>query len=164
MKTLTFAIGAATVMGSFAALAAPAVAQDPYPGAKVAIPVYADTVSSSRGDVRLSRVCTQTNFFPRKARVVFRSWALDSKTGKPLTQLEIKYAYVKIPGQPNLKLNWGAHGTAPNRVSFWSAAWAIPADYPLGVVPFRIVFKAEDGRFGTYLQPPIEGAQLTVTP
>jgi hypothetical protein len=162
MKPFRIAIGATVAVGAFAALVVPASAQAPSP--KVPVPVYADTVSSSRGDVKLSRVCTQTNLFPRKARVVFRAWAMDSTTGKPLTPLDIRYAYVKIPGQPNLALNWGAHGTAPNRVSFWSAAWAIPADYPLGVVPFRIVFKTEDGTFGIFQQPVIEGQQLTVTP
>jgi len=164
MKPFRLAIGVTVAVGALAALAVPASAQAPYPSPKVPIPVYADTVSSSRGDVKLSRVCTQTNLFPRKARVVFRAWAMSSTTGKPLTPLEIKYAYVKIPGQPNLALNWGAHGTAPNRVNFWSAAWAIPADYPLGVVPFRIVFKTEDGQFGIFQQPAIEGQQLTVRP
>jgi hypothetical protein len=161
MKTLKIAIGAAATVGALAALAVPAAAQTPV---KIPVPVYADTVSSSRGDVRLSRVCTQTNMFPRKARVVFRAWAMDSSTGKPLSPLEIKYAYVKIPGQPNLGLTFGAHGTAPNQVKFWSAAWAIPADYPLGVVPFRIVFKTEGGQFGIFQQPAIDGQQLTVTP
>ena len=64
--------------------------------------VYADTVSSSRGDVKLASVCTQTNSFPRKARVVFRTWAVDTETGKAIGADEIRYAYVKIPGQPNL--------------------------------------------------------------
>ena len=88
MKTLKFVIGAVAAVGALAALAVPAAAQEPV---KVPVPVYADTVSSSRGDVRLSRVCTQTNLFPRRARVVFRAWAMDS-TGKALTPLEIKYA------------------------------------------------------------------------
>jgi hypothetical protein len=161
MKPLKIALGAAVTVGALAALAVPAAAQTPV---KVPVPVYADTVSSSRGDVKLTRVCTQTNYFPRKARVVFRAWAMDSSTGKALSSLDIKYAYVKIPGQPNLALTWGAHGTAPNRVNFWSAAWAVPADYPLGVVPFRIVFKTEDGQFGIFQQPAIDGQQLTVTP
>ena len=163
MKPFRVAIGATVAVGALAALASPASAQAPYPSPKVPVPVYADTVSSSRGDVKLSRVCTQTNFFPRKARVVFRAWAMDT-TGKPLTPLEIKYAYIKIPGQPNLALTYGAHGSGASRVQFWSAAWAIPGDYPLGVVPFRIVFKTEDGRFGIFQQPAIDGQQLTVTP
>ena len=161
MKPLKLAIGAAVAAG---ALASPALAQAPYPANKVDIAVYADTVSSSRGDVKQARVCTQTNYFQRRSRVVFRAWAVDTKTGKAIGQEDVKYAYVRIPGQPNLKLNWGPHGAVGNKVQFWSAAWAIPADYPLGVVPFRIVFKTDDNRFGTYQQPTVETAQLTVTP
>jgi hypothetical protein len=161
MNPLKLAIGAVVVAG---ALAAPALAQAPYPSSKVDVAVYADTVSSSRGDVKLSRVCTQSNYFPRKARVVFRAWAVNTKTGQALGQEDMKYAYVRIPGQPNLKLNWGPHGAVGNKVQFWSAAWAIPADYPLGVVPFRIVFKTDENTFGIYQQPAIEAAQLTVTP
>jgi len=161
MKTLTLAFAAAVIAG----VVAPSVgAQQPYPANKLDIAVYSDTVSSSRGDVRLARVCTQTNTFPRKARVVFRAWAVDTKTGKAMGNDEIRYAYVKIPGQPNLKLTFGSHGAVGNKVNFWSAAWAIPADYPLGIVNFRIVYKSEDGRFGTYVQPPWSSAQLTVIP
>jgi hypothetical protein len=62
----------------------------------------------------------------------------------------VKYAYVKIPGQPNLKLNWGSHGAATNKVWFWANAWIIPADYPLGALTARIVFKTESNTFGFY--------------
>jgi hypothetical protein len=161
MKPLKLAIGAALMAG---ALAAPAFAQAPAPPKKTDVAVYADTVSSSQGAVKQARVCTQTNYFPRRSRVVFRAWAIDGKTGKALAQLDMKYAYIAIPGQPNLKLNWGPHGAVGNKVNFWSAAWAIPADYPLGVVPFRVVFKTADNKFGIYEQPAIESAQLTVTP
>jgi hypothetical protein len=161
MKLLKVAIAAAVVTGAVV----PSVgAQQPYPAKQVEVGVYADTVSSSRGDVKLARVCTQTNNFPRKARVVFRAWAVDTKTGKPITPADVKYAYVAIPGQPSLKLNFGPHGAIGNKVNFWSAAWAIPPEYPLGVVSFRIVFKTFDNRFGIYRQPPIDSARLTVTP
>lgn len=161
MKLLKIAIAA----GIVAAAVAPTVgAQQPYPGNKVDVAVYADTVSSSQGAVKLPRVCTMANNFPRKARVVFRAWAVDTKTGRPLSAIDVKYAYVAIPGQPSLKLGFGPHGAVGNKVQFWSAAWAIPADYPLGVVPFKVVFKTIDNRFGTYKQPPFESAQLTVIP
>jgi hypothetical protein len=136
----------------------------PYPGKKVEIAMYADTVTSSRGEVRQSRVCTQTNYYPRRSRVVFRMWAVDTESGGVLTPLDVKYVYIKIPGQPNLGMAFGPHGSGASRVGFWSAAWPIPADYPLGIVPFRIVLKNEDGRFGIYRQPVIEGSQLTVIP
>lgn len=136
----------------------------PYPGKTVEVAMYTDTVSSSRGEVRQSRVCTQTNYFQRRSRVVFRMWAVDTRTGEALTPLEVKYVYIKIPGQPNLGMAFGPHGSGASRVNFWSAAWAIPADYPLGVVPFRIVVRTDDGRFGIYRQPVVEGSQLTVIP
>ncbi len=161
MKPLRFALAAAVVVGAFAA---PATAQDPYPAKKVDVAVYADTVTAASGVVKPKRSCTQLNNFQRQARVVFRAWAVDTSTGEALTSLDVKYAYVKIPGQPNLKLNWGAHGAVGAKVNFWSAGWAIPADYPLGVVPFKIVFKTNDNRFGIYQQPAISSAQLTVIP
>ena len=49
-----------------------------------------------------------------------------------------------------LKLGWGAHGATSNRVWFWTAAWIIPADYPLGDATAKIVFKTEDDTFGIY--------------
>ncbi len=137
---------------------------NPYPGKRVDVMLYVDTVTSARTTPKPALVCTQTSTFPQGARVVFRMWGAETKTGNVLTTDNVKYAYVKIPGQPNLKLNWGAHGAVGAKVNFWSAGWAIPADYPLGVVPFKIVFKTNDNRFGIYQQPAISSAQLTVIP
>jgi hypothetical protein len=167
MKRLTPLLGAAVVAGALAApslAGAPGQAVDPYPAKQVEVGLYVDTVTSSRTTPRPSRVCTQTNFFPQGSRVVFRMWAVDTATGKSLTNADVKYAYIKIPGQPNAPLNWSAHGTAPNQVQFWSYPWPIPTTYPLGLVNYKIVLKTNDDRFGTYTPPPIDSAQLTVTP
>lgn len=164
MRALKLVIGAAVAAGVVAAPVNATAGPREFPAKKVDVAMYADTVSSSRGDVKQSRVCTQTNFFQRRSRVVFRMWAVDTSTGEALTTLDVKYVYVKIPGQPNIPMTFGPHGDVGNKVNFWSNAWAIPADYPLGVVPFRIVVKTADNRFGNYRQPPVEGSQLTVTP
>ena len=161
MKTLFVIVAAAAVA---AAIALPASAQAPYPGAKAPIAVYADTVSGATGAVKAARGCTQYSNWRRGQRVVFRVWAVDSGTGQALGADSAAYAYVKIPGQPNLKLNWGPHGAVGAKVNFWSAGWTVPADYPLGVVAFKVVLKTDDGRFGTYVQPPIASAQMTVIP
>lgn len=161
MKTLFVTVAALAVAGG---IAVPVGAQAPYPGAKAPIAVYADTVSATSGAVKAARGCTQYSNFRRLQRLVFRVWAVDSGNGQALGADSIAYAYVKIPGQPNLKLNWGPHGAVGAKVNFWSAGWTVPADYPLGVVAFKIVFKTDDGRFGTYVQPPIASAQLTVIP
>jgi hypothetical protein len=166
MKRLLITLGAG--LGALA-LATPALSdeppQKPYPGKTLAVMLYADTVTSARTAPRPSKVCSQTNFFPQGTRVVFRVWGIETRTGKILTPANVKYAYIKIAGQPNLKLTFGAHGTAPNQVWFWSAAWAIPTNYPLGVVAYRIVVKTKSNKFGIFDPTGLaDGSRLTVTP
>ena len=114
--------------------------------------LYADTVNGTRPAGAKPRPvgCTQTNTFKRGEQLVFRIWGSEASTGSILSTENVKYAYVKIPGQPFAGLNWGAHGATTNRVWFWTAAWNIPADFPLGTTTFRIVFKTEANKFGIY--------------
>lgn len=155
------------VAAAAAALAAPAVAQEPnpFPGKKVDVFIYADTVTSSQTKPAPAKVCSQTNFFPQGARVVFRMWGVESSTGLTLTTTNVKYAYIKIAGQPNLKLTFGKHGKLDTSPWFWSAAWAIPADYPIGAVAWRVVVKTKSNKFGNFDPTALaESSRLTVTP
>ena len=56
-----------------------------------------------------------TNYFAPGATVVFRAYAVDSKTHKVLAAKDVKYFYVKIPNQPNVKLKYDpkAPGATP---------------------------------------------------
>ena len=114
--------------------------------------LYVDSVNGTRPSGAKPRPvgCTQTTTFKRGEQLVFRIWGNETPTGSILSTENVKYAYVKIPGQPFARLNWGAHGTAPNRVWFWTAAWNITQDFPLGTVTFRVVFKTESNKFGMY--------------
>lgn len=145
MKRLLLALGALALLG---ALAAPALAQVP----RLNVFLYVDTVNGARPVGAKPRPigCTQTNVFQRGEQVVFRIWGSVAETGDVLSTENVKYAYVKRPGQPNLKLNWGPHGPSSNRVWFWTGAWVVPADYPLGTFTARIVFKTEENTFGLY--------------
>jgi len=146
MRRALMLLGALVLLG---AVAAPALAQVP----KLNVFLYVDTVNGTRpaqGTAPRPIGCTQTNVFKRGEQVVFRVWGSIAETGEVLTTENVKYAYVKTPGLPNLKLNWGAHGSASNRVWFWANAYLLPADYPLGNVTARIVFKTEDNKFGLY--------------
>jgi hypothetical protein len=147
MRRLVLTLGAAVVLS---AIAAPALAQSTANPPKYPVYLYADTVNGTAPAGTKPRPigCTQTNYFARGERVVFRVWGSEAATGDILSTENVKYAYVKIAGQPNLKLNWGGHGTAPNRVWFWSAAWIIPKSYPLGSVVTQLVFKTENNTFG----------------
>lgn len=149
MRRLFMFLGVAIIAG---AVTAPALALQDATPPKLNVFLYVDTVNGSRpvGVKPRPTSCTQTNNFKRGEQVVFRVWGTEAATGAILSTENAKYAYVKIPGQPNIKLNWGAHGVPSNRVWFWTAAWIVPPDYPLGTADFRIVFKTEAGKFGQY--------------
>ena len=150
MKRLMLMVGLAVVA---CATVVPSLAQAADPPKKLDVLLYVDTVNGSRpaaGTARRPISCTQTNTFTRGEQQVFRVWGTQAGTGEILSTENIKYAYVTVTGTPNLKLNWGAHGATSNRVWFWTAAWNLPADYPLGDYTAKIVFKTEDGSFGTY--------------
>lgn len=146
MRRLLLLAGIVAVLG---ALAAPALAQVP----TLSMFLYVDTVNGTRpapGTKPRPVGCSHTNTFKRGEQVVFRVWGSLAETGAILSNENVKYAYVQTPGLPNLKLNWGGHGSGTARVWFWANAYLLPADYPLGNVTARIVFKTEDNKFGRY--------------
>jgi hypothetical protein len=149
MRRLFLMIGAAVALS---AIVAPALAQSAADPPKYDVFLYVDTVNGTRPSGAKPRPvgCTQTNYFARGEQVVFRSWGSEATTGDILSTENVKYAYVKIPGQPNLKLNWGAHGATSNRVWFWSNAWIVPKNYPLGTAATQVVFKTESNKFGRF--------------
>jgi hypothetical protein len=158
MRRLILMLGAVVAAS---ALTAPALAQQSAdPPKKLDVFLYVDTVNGTRPAGAKPRPigCTQTNYFQRGEQAVFRVWGTEAATGDILSTENVKYAYVKIPGQPNLKLNWGAHGAVTNRVWFWTAAWNVPKGYPLGSAPTQIVFKTESNKIGRF------DYELTIVP
>ena len=75
-------------------------------------------------------------------------WGVETKTGDALTLDNVRYFYVTIPGQPNLKLTFGGHGSGPAETKpwYWTVNWDVPAGYPLGVVPFKMLVRTKDGK------------------
>jgi hypothetical protein len=114
--------------------------------------LYVDTVNGTRpvGAAPRAAGCSQTNVFKRGEQVVVRTWGHDLSTGDLLTTDNVKDAHFSIAGVPNLTLNWGAHGAVGAQVFFWSNAWIVPADYPLGETTIHIVFTTESGKTVTY--------------
>jgi hypothetical protein len=104
-----------------------------------------------------------SNFFPQGSTVVFRAFAGQAKTGKVLTADDTKYFYVKIPGQPNLKLTYKPVSTKVLPAWNWTATWTIPADYPLGLVGFKVLLRTKASQYGSFVQIPVGSSQLTVT-
>jgi len=101
-----------------------------------------------------------TNYFPQAGQVSFRMFVGDNKTGRSMTDKDLRYAKILIPGQPNLKLTYAPVGALQWP---WTGTWTIPADYPLGIVAFQAVVKTKTGKYGGFVQMPVPTAQLTVT-
>ena len=116
--------------------------------------LYVDTVNGTRPSGVAPRPvgCTQTNVYKRGEQVVVRSWGSDLATNDLLTSDNVSDAHFSIAGQPDVKLNWGAHGVVGSQVFFWSNAWIVPAAFPLGETTIHVVFKTDSGRTGSYDQ------------
>jgi hypothetical protein len=148
--TLAAAAGAAVSLAS-AALAADPV---PFPSATTS-PVFiaANTVSTSGA---------ASNYFAPGSTVVFRAYAVDRKTKKVLAAKDVKYFYVTIPGQPNVKLKYDPKAPGASPQAPWSGSWTVPSSFPAGVVGFKVLVKSTAKRLGLFVQMPVSSAQLTV--
>ena len=151
---LAAALGVAATFVSVASAADPV----PYPAPKVQqVFVAAQTVTPG---------ASFTNFFAPGSTVVFRSYAVDPKTRKVVAAKDVKYFYVTIPNQPNIKLQFNP--TAPGASSGlpWTGTWTVPANYPEGAVPFKVLIqlsKDHGKRRGSFVQYPVAAAALTVS-
>jgi hypothetical protein len=116
------------------------------------VSLYVDSVNGTRPAAAAPRPvgCTQTNVYKRGEQFVLRAWGADLTTGDVLSTDNIDTAIALIPSAPNLTMNWGAHGAAGSQVWYWTGAWQIPTDYPLGDTNVHVVYKTDDGKIGTY--------------
>jgi hypothetical protein len=182
MKKLTFlATGFAALVLSAAATAADAPKlpygqsvpgpTNPWPAKNVKVAFFVETVTASKNEsvwgAWANTACTRTNFFPRKERIVWHITAVDTKTGDVIEAEDVKYAYLKIPGLPNLKLKYGPHGRDPATAPWnWYYGWDVPPDYPLGLVDYQIVVKTKSmkraGEVATFKEFPLASEQLTI--
>ncbi|HUZ16650.1 MAG TPA: hypothetical protein VMU72_10820 [Gaiellaceae bacterium] len=139
-----------------------ATPQEPYgPG-----PTEQGSVTSSNLDVVLygdavaghSRpvACTQTNVFKVGEQVIVRDFGYQLSDGAVLSMDNVTDAHFSVPGQPDTVLNWGSHGPSgppAQKVWYWTGAWTIPADYPLGDIDIHVTFKTVAGKTGTLDYP-----------
>jgi hypothetical protein len=144
-------MAAATVL-----LARGAYAEDiPFPSAHSGdIFVIAHTVTADG---------VMSDYFAPGSTVVFRAYAVDGKTRNVLTGNDVTYFYVKIPNQPNVKLTYDPKAPGTNGQYTWAGSWVVPADYPAGAVPFKVLVKSKAKRLGSFVQIPVATSQLTIS-
>lgn len=119
---------------------------------KPTLGLYVDSVNGTHPTGAAPRLvgCSQSNVFKRGEQFVLRSWGMALKSGDVLSNDNVSVAKYSIAGQPDVTLNWGAHGATGAKVWFWSGAWNIPADFPLGTTTVHVTYTLLDGTVGTY--------------
>jgi hypothetical protein len=155
-KILT--LGAALV--AFATVAAAAPAADP--------PIAAPFPAATSGAVFIAaQTVTSTgamqNQFAPGSSVIFRAYAVDAKAHKVLVAKDVKYFYVSIPNQPAVKMTYSPKAPGASGRMMWIGTWAVPATYPVGLVPFKVLVKTQFKRIGQFVQMPVSTSQLTIT-
>ena len=145
----------AGVVATVALPASAAAADTPFPSPKVQQAFVAGQTVTSTGSVI-------TQIAPG-GTVVFRAYAVDGKTHKTVTAKDVKYFYVTIPNQPNVKLKYGATAPGASARMPWAGSWTVPSDYRVGTVEFKILLKLQSGRRAQFVQMPVASSQLTVT-
>lgn len=150
------------VLAAAATVAASALAANPvpFPAATVQqVFVAAQTVTA---DGSLS------SWFKPGDSVVFRAYAVDPKSHKVVDPKAVKYFYVTIPNEPNVKLKYGATAPGASTGLPWTGTWTVPTTYPTGVVGFTVLIqlKQNSGKQlkGQFVQMPVVPAQLNISP
>ena len=154
-KLVVLVAGVAAVAAVTATALAVTPGETPFPSPTVvSLFVTTNTFTAAAPNIMASR-------FPVGSTVTFKVFAADVKTKQVLTSDDVRYAYIKIPGQPNVKLTYVAP-TVRNGTNF-TGTWTIPSTMPTGIVQFTTRFQSKQKKYGNFVQIPVETAQLTVT-
>ncbi len=146
---------AVIALGILAFVPVAGAADTPFPAAHSGdIFVIAQTVTPSGA---------MSSSFAPGSTVVFRAYAVDGKSHVVLTTKTTKYFYVTIPNQPNVKLKYDPTAPGASGQYSWTGAWTVPADYPTGLVSFKVLVRSTSKRLGSFVQMPVASAQLTVS-
>ena len=146
-------------LAAFAMLATSALADTapaPFPATSVGPLFIAGQTVNTTG--------AMSSWFAPGSTVVFRAYAVDTKTSKLLVAKDAKYFYVTIPNQPNVKLTYNPKAPGASARMPWTGSWTVPATYPSGIVGFKILAKSTAKRIGSFVQIPVSTSQLTIAP
>ncbi len=152
MRAITIVAAAIAVVATITASAMAADPLLPFPSAKAGPVFIAAHTTTTDGAI--------SSWFKPGDQVTFRAFAIDRKTGKLVATKDVKYFYVTIPNQSNVKLHYDA-STPTMKTMPWMGTWTVPSTYS-GLVPFRILIKLRAKRTGEFVQMPVATSQLNI--
>jgi hypothetical protein len=152
-------LGAALAVVASVTMSASAATPVPFPSDKVVqVFVAAQTVTT---DGALS------SWFKPGDNVVFRAYAVDPVTKKVVDPKFVKFFYVTIPNEPNVKLKYGATAPGASTGLPWTGTWTVPASYPAGTVAFKVLIQVKQNTGkqikGQFVQMPVNPSQLNIS-
>ena len=159
MRKILVIVGAILMFGVLAA-AAPAADPPvvvPFPAATAGpLFVAAQTVTTTGA---------MSSWFKPGESIVFRAYAMDAKakSHKVLAATDVKYFYVTIPNQPNVKLAYKPAAPGATARMPWVGTWTVPDTYASGIVNFKVLVKSEARRVGQFVQMPVSSAMLNIS-
>ena len=119
------------------------------------VALYGDAVAGHTRPV----ACSQTNVFKQGEQVIGRAFGYQLSDGTVLSSENVATATFSVPnatpgGDPIVTaMNFGSHGATGQKVEYWTGAWTIPADYPIGNYTVHMVFKTLTNKTGTLDYP-----------
>jgi plastocyanin len=115
------------------------------------------------GDMVTNVGCLSISIGHRGELVVWRIRVIDPKTGKDMTDKEVKSVQAILPDGLKFDLAYGGHpgGGTPTDY-FWSAPWEIPLNYPTGSLGYEVDATAIDGRVGKFTPFEVASSKLTI--
>jgi hypothetical protein len=154
MKTLLAAVAVSIASMAFVGPAAAADPLLPFPSLKAGPVFVAAHTLAPNGAL--------ASWFKPGDTVEFRAYAIVTKTKKPVLAKDVYSFYVSVPHVGNVKFKYDAK-TAAMKDMPWTASWTIPAGYPIGQVPFKVLIKTKGRATGSFVQMPVATAMLTVS-
>jgi hypothetical protein len=152
MRAITVVASALAVAALLATSANAADPLLPFPSAKAGPVFIAAHVTTADGAL--------SSWFKPGDQVTFRAFAIDRKTNKLVQAKDVKFFYVKIPDQPNVKLHYDASMPTMKNMP-WAGTWTVPSTYA-GQVSFRMLIKLKAKRTGEFVQMPVATSQLNI--
>lgn len=131
----------------------------PEPPAASTVPLYAyiDTVTAGPGEskyqVDANLSCVKTSTFSRGMRIVWRMEVVDTSSGRILQAADVETAILKLANGDEVNFRYSRHGRTEDAPWFWTAAWDVPSDHPLGVLEWTIEVGTKDGKRSTFGDP-----------
>lgn len=168
VKLLVLAIATAAAL----ALSAPALSADapfpmnPYPAAELGYAFNLQTLLGHGSRVKPAIYCADSSVFKRGYQIVFRTYVVQSKTGKVMTGKDFSRMVLRVAGQPDKLMSFRPQGGNANATSpwLWSTTWLVPGDYPLGTFKFDIAAQIKKTKKWIVYNPVIPGTEWQITP